>query len=122
MTFFQHEIFNVSFYIFCSFVLAVFILIASRVVSPDNPDLEKLSAYECGFDPYEDARNNFDVRFYLISLLFLVFDLETIFLLPWSVCISFFNTSSFFGMFDFIFELVVGFAYAWIVGALEWEY
>lgn len=81
MTFFQHEIFNISLYIFCSFVLAVFIIIASRVVSPDNPDLEKLSAYECGFDLYEDARNNFDVRvwFYLISLLFLVFDLKTIF-------------------------------------------
>lgn len=122
MTFFQHEIFNISLYIFCSFVLAAFIIIASRVVSPDNPDLEKLSAYECGFDPYEDARNNFDVRFYLISLLFLVFDLETIFLLPWSVCVSFFNTFSFFGMFDFFLELIVGFAYAWIVGALEWEY
>jgi|TARA_Y100000782_G_C10163276_1_gene256546 NADH-quinone oxidoreductase subunit A len=121
MTFFHHEISNISIYIFCSLILALIIIIASRVVSPDNPDLEKLSAYECGFDPYEDARNNFDVRFYLIALLFLVFDLETVFFLPWSVSISFLSINSFSGMFDFIFELVAGFAYAWIVGALEWE-
>jgi NADH-quinone oxidoreductase subunit A len=121
MTFFHHEISNISIYIFCSLVLALIIIIASRVVSPDNPDLEKLSAYECGFDPYEDARNNFDVRFYLIALLFLVFDLETVFFLPWSVSISFLTINSFSGMFDFIFELVAGFVYAWIVGALEWE-
>ena len=116
MTFFHHEISNVSIYIFCSLVLALIIIIASRIVSPDNPDLEKLSAYECGFDPYEDARNNFDVRFYLIALLFLVFDLETVFFLPWSVSISFLSINSFSGMFDFIFELVAGFVYAWIVG------
>ena len=121
MTFFHHEIFNISIYIFCSLVLAFIIIIAARVVSVDNPDLEKLSAYECGFDPYEDARNNFDVRFYLIALLFLVFDLETVFFLPWSVSISFLTIHSFSGMLDFIFELVAGFIYAWIVGALEWE-
>lgn len=121
MTFFHHEISNVSLYIFCSIVLVFIIVIASRIASVNKPDLEKLSAYECGFDPYEDARNNFDVRFYLIALLFLVFDLETVFFLPWSNCISFLSITSFSCMFDFIFELVAGFIYAWIVGALEWE-
>ena len=121
MTFFHHEISNISLYIFCSIVLALIIIVASRIVSTGNPDLEKLSAYECGFDPYEDARNNFDVRFYLIALLFLVFDLETVFFLPWSVSISFLGINGFSGMFDFIFELVAGFIYAWVVGALEWE-
>jgi len=93
----------------------------SFLVSTSNPDTEKLSAYECGFDPYEDARNTFDIRFYLIAILFLIFDLETVYFLPWSLHISFFSQSSFFIMLDFIFELILGLIYAWIVGALEWE-
>ena len=93
----------------------------SFLISTSNPDTEKLSAYECGFDPYEDARNAFDVRFYLIAILFLIFDLETIYFLPWSLNISFFSQSSFLIMLDFIFELIFGFIYAWIIGALEWE-
>jgi NADH-quinone oxidoreductase subunit A len=121
MTFFHHEFSNISLFFFCSLLLSVGILIVSHLVSISNPDSEKLSAYECGFDPYEDARNNFDVRFYLIALLFLIFDLETIFFLPWSVSLSFLTPEGFWGMFDFILELFVGFIYAWIVGALEWE-
>lgn len=121
MTFFHQEFSNISFFFFFSLLLSVGILIISHFVSISNPDSEKLSAYECGFDPYEDARNNFDVRFYLIALLFLIFDLETIFFLPWSVSLSFLNEEGFWGMFDFILELLVGFIYAWIVGALEWE-
>jgi NADH-quinone oxidoreductase subunit A len=99
----------------CAFV------VVNLILSPKHPDPEKLSAYECGFDPYEDARNNFDVRFYLIALLFLLFDLETIFFLPWSVSLSFLSLSGFSAMLDFVFELLVGLIYAWIVGALEWE-
>lgn len=121
MTFFHHEFSNISLFFLCSFILAVIILLASYLVSSYNPDSEKVSAYECGFDPYEDARNNFDVRFYLIALLFLIFDLETIFFLPWSVSLSFLTLNGFGGMLDFIFELLVGYIYAWIVGALEWE-
>ena len=102
-------------------VLAVVFAGLSYVVSAKQADVEKVSAYECGFDPFDDTRKTFDVRFYLISLLFLVFDLETVFFLPWSVSISFLTITSFSGMFDFIFELVAGFIYAWIVGALEWE-
>ena len=86
-----------------------------------NPDSEKVSAYECGFDPYEDARNTFDVRFYLVAILFIIFDLEAVYFYPWCVSFSFLNIEGFWGMFDFIIELVVGFIYAWEVGALEWE-
>lgn len=121
MTFFHHEISNISLYFFCSFILAFLILFISFRVSVYNPDLEKLSAYECGFDPYEDARNNFDVRFYLIALLFLLFDLETIFFLPWSVSLSFLTLLSYHAMTEFLGELLAGLLYAWIVGALEWE-
>lgn len=121
MTFFHHEISNISLYIFCSLVLAFIILIASRVVSPDNPDLEKLSAYECGFDPYEDARNVFDVRFYLVAILFLIFDLEAAYFFPWCVSLSFLSFDGFWGMVDFIVELLFGFIYAWKIGALDWE-
>ena len=104
-----------------SIILGCVIFAASYILAAQPADSEKISAYECGFDPFEDARNRFDVRFYLIALLFLLFDLETVFFLPWSVSISFLSINSFSGMFDFIFELVAGFAYAWIVGALEWE-
>ena len=90
-------------------------------MSTSIPDSEKLSAYECGFDPYEDARNTFDVRFYIIALLFLIFDLETVFFLPFSVSLSFLTISGFAGMLDFILELVVGLVYAWVVGALSHE-
>lgn len=108
--------------LFCfSFFLASFILFLSYRVSMTNPDVEKLSAYECGFDPYEDARNVFDVRFYLVAILFIIFDLEAVYFFPWSVSLSFLSLDSFWGMIDFILELVVGFVYAWEVGALEWE-
>lgn len=111
----------IGLFVLVSIFIAVAILVLSYNVSTYNPDLEKLSTYECGFDPYEDARNTFDVRFYLVAILFLIFDLETIFFFPWAVSISFLTTNSFFGMIDFIIELLAGFIYAWQVGALEWE-
>jgi NADH-quinone oxidoreductase subunit A len=104
-----------------SIFLAVVILAASYIIGVQNPDPEKLSAYECGFDPYEDARNSFDVRFYLVSILFIIFDLEAMFFFPWSVSLSFLQGSGFWGMIDFLIELVIGFIYAWQIGALEWE-
>jgi len=111
--------------IFCLFVFSIFlslvILGASYLIGVQNPDLEKLSAYECGFDPYEDARNSFDVRFYLVSILFIIFDLEAMFFFPWSVSLSFINFLGFWSMMDFLLELIVGFIYAWRIGALEWE-
>ena len=114
-------LFFVTTKIFMSLFLASLILFLSYRVSMTNPDVEKLSAYECGFDPYEDARNVFDVRFYLVAILFIIFDLEAVYFFPWSVSLSFLSLDSFWGMIDFILELVVGFIYAWEVGALEWE-
>ena len=121
LNFFTQEFVSLSIFFLCSLSLALLILITSFIVSTSIPDSEKLSAYECGFDPYEDARNTFDVRFYIIALLFLIFDLETVFFLPFSVSLSFLTISGFAGMLDFILELVVGLVYAWVVGALSNE-
>jgi len=102
-------------------VLALIIVTLSYVLSVQNPETEKLSAYECGFEPYEDARNIFDVKFYLVAILFIIFDIETMFLLPWSVSVSQINALGFWSMIDFLVELGVGFVYIWYVGALEWS-
>ena len=121
MLLFYQKFYIIGLFLSASIFLALFILFLSYRVSAYNPDLEKLSTYECGFDPYEDARNNFDVRFYLVAILFLIFDLETIFFFPWTISLSFITNNGFFGMIDFIIELFAGFIYAWQVGALEWE-
>ena len=97
------------------------ILFLSYRLSTYNPDAEKVSAYECGFDPYEDARNVFDVRFYLVAILFIIFDLEAVYFFPWCVSLSFLSSDGLWGMVDFIAELIAGYIYAWEVGALEWE-
>jgi NADH-quinone oxidoreductase subunit A len=112
---------QVGFLICFSFFLAIFIIFLSFRVSISKPDVEKLSAYECGFDPYEDARNVFDIRFYLVAILFILFDLEAVYFFPFSVSLSFLSLESFWSMLDFIFELIFGLIYAWEVGALEWE-
>lgn len=104
-----------------SVLLAGIILLLSYIIGTQNPDTEKISAYECGFDPYEDARNSFDVRFYLVAILFIIFDLEAMFFFPWSLTASVGNSLSFWVMIDFLVELAVGFVYAWMIGALEWE-
>ena len=85
MSLFYLEFLKLEFYFFLVFFLASLILFLSYRVSMTNPDVEKLSAYECGFDPYEDARNVFDVRFYLVAILFIIFDLEAVYFFPWSV-------------------------------------
>jgi len=121
MSFFNLEFFKLSIYFFISILLAIVILFLSYRLSKYNPDSEKLSSYECGFDPYEDARNTFDVRFYIIAILFLIFDLEAAFFFPWCVSLSFLNSSGIWSMVDFLVELLIGFIYAWIVGALNWE-
>ena len=104
-----------------SIVLASVIFFASIFLSVDKPDTEKLSAYECGLDPYEDARNAFDIRFYVVAILFIVFDLEAMFLYPWVIAVAEFNFFGFWVMIDFLIELIIGFIYAWKIGALEWE-
>ena len=91
------------------------------VVGLRRPDAEKLSAYECGFEAFDDARGKFDVRFYLVSLLFIIFDLEIAFLFPWSVTLREIGVFGFFSMMLFLGFLTVGFIYEWKKGALEWE-
>jgi len=104
-----------------SSVLAAIIYGLSYALARQANDVEKASAYECGFDPFEDARNAFDVRFYLVAILFLVFDLEAVFLFPWSTTIDHLSTPGWWTMMEFLCELIVGFIYAWKKGALEWE-
>jgi NADH-quinone oxidoreductase subunit A len=89
--------------------------------NPTNPDAEKLSAYECGFDTFGDARGKFDVRFYLVSILFIIFDLEVAFLFPWAVSLRTIGPYGFWSMMGFLGVLTVGFIYEWKKGALEWE-
>ena len=121
MSLFYLEFYKVGILFFFSLFLACLILFLSYRVSMTNPDVEKLSAYECGFDPYEDARNVFDVRFYLVAILFIIFDLEAVYVFPWCVSLSLLSSDGLWGMVDFIIELIAGYIYAWEVGALEWE-
>lgn len=96
-------------------------LLFSLLLAPRQIDEEKVSPYECGFEPFENARVRFDVRFYLIAILFIIFDLEIAFLLPWSIVFVTLNWMAFFAMIFFLIILVVGFIYEWKKGALEWE-
>jgi NADH-quinone oxidoreductase subunit A len=101
--------------------LAVAIVVASMLVARQSPDSEKLSPYECGFEPFQDARNKFDVRFYLVAILFIIFDLEVAFLFPWAVTLGSIGMFGFWSMMVFLGVLTVGFIYEWRKGALEWE-
>ena len=101
--------------------LAVVIVLASLIIARQKPDTEKLSAYECGFVPFEDARIKFDVRFYLVAILFIIFDLEAAFLFPWAVSLDQIGWAGWATMMIFIAELVLGLVYAWKKGALDWE-
>jgi NADH-quinone oxidoreductase subunit A len=102
-------------------LLAVVIIGASYFLVRQNPDTEKLSAYECGFEPYEDARHTFDIRFCVIAILFIIFDIEIMFLIPWCVSISKLDLLGFWSMIDFFIELGIGFFYVWYVRALDWD-
>ena len=111
--------------------LVVFIILASLIsgallVAPfllafKAPDSEKLSPYECGFEPFEDARMRFDVRYYLVAILFIIFDLEVAFLFPWAVSLGDIGVFGFWSMVVFLAVLTIGFVYEWMKGALEWE-
>jgi len=96
-------------------------LILGAILSPNKPDSEKNSPYECGFEAFEDARMKFDVRYYLVAILFILFDLEIAFLFPWAVVIQEIGLAGFWAMMMFLFVLVVGFIYEWMKGALEWD-
>jgi NADH-quinone oxidoreductase subunit A len=101
--------------------LSIGFLVASTVIAPRRPDPEKLSAYECGFPAFDDARMKFDVRFYLVSILFIIFDLEVAFLFPWIFEVFEQNVFAFWSMMAFLGVLTIGFIYEWRRGALEWQ-
>ena len=101
--------------------MAIAALTASYIVARQRPDPEKVSAYECGFDAFDDARGLFDVRFYLVAILFIIFDLEIAFLFPWAISLSDTGLFGFWSMMVFLGILTVGFIYEWKKGALEWE-
>ncbi|PPR31264.1 MAG: NAD(P)H-quinone oxidoreductase subunit 3 [Alphaproteobacteria bacterium MarineAlpha9_Bin2] len=121
MNSFYLEYLPIAIFIFIACGLSVLFAFSSWIVGEQNPDDEKLSPYECGFEPFEDARVKFDVRFYLIAILFIIFDLEIAFLFPWSVALSDIGLYGFISMMVFLFLLIVGFVYEWKKGALEWE-
>ena len=104
-----------------SLVISCLVFAISYFLSSRSIDKEKVSAYECGFNPFEDARNQFDVRFYLVAILFIIFDLEVSFLFPWAVTLNNITIFAFWSMFVFLLILTVGFIYEWKKGALEWE-
>ena len=113
--------FPILVFIGIALVVGVGGLIVGSILGPRKPDKAKLSPYECGFDALEDARMPFDVRFYLVAILFIIFDLETAFLFPWAVVLRKIGWQGFWAMMIFLAILVVGFIYEWKKGALEWE-
>lgn len=117
----KKEYFILLIYLLFAIILTVLIIGASYFLARQNPELEKLSAYECGFEPYEDTRHTFDIKFCVIAILFIIFDIEIMFLIPWCVSISKLDLLGFWSMIDFLIELGVGFFYVWYVKALDWN-
>lgn len=113
--------FPVLLFIIIALVIGVLPLALGKLIGPSRPDDKKLSPYECGFEAFEDARMKFDVRFYLVAILFILFDLEIAFLFPWAIVLKEIGTFGFVSMMIFLAILVVGFVYEWMKGALEWE-
>ena len=104
-----------------SLILSIGALSLSFLLSPKKPNDEKLSPYECGFEPFDDARTKFDIRFYLVALLFIIFDLEVVFLFPWAISLENIGIFGYLSMMIFLIILTIGFIYEWKKGALEWE-
>tara|TARA_Y100001980_G_scaffold39964_1_gene17006 strand:- start:162 stop:530 length:369 start_codon:yes stop_codon:yes gene_type:complete len=108
-------------FLIIALVLSAGFILVNFLLSPKNPDPEKLSAYECGFEPFNDSRMEFDVRFYLVAILFIIFDLEIAFLFPWAISLGAIGVFGFVSMMIFLFILTIGFIYEWKKGALDWE-
>lgn len=115
------EYFPILLFILVGLAIGAAPMVLGKVLGPNRPDPEKLSPYECGFEAFEDARMKFDVRYYLVAILFILFDLEIAFLFPWAVALNDIGMAGFLAMMLFLGILVVGFAYEWAKGALEWE-
>ena len=115
------EYFPILLFILVGLAVGVAPLVLGKLLGPNRPDPEKLSPYECGFEAFEDARMKFDVRYYLVAILFILFDLEIAFLFPWAAVINEIGFAGFISMMIFLAILTVGFIYEWMKGALEWE-
>ena len=108
-------------FLIISIIFSIAALSLSFILSPKKPSDEKLSPYECGFEPFDDARTKFDIRFYLVALLFIIFDLEVVFLFPWAISLENIGIFGYLSMMIFLIILTIGFIYEWKKGALEWE-
>ena len=118
---FLSDYFSIILFLFIAIVLSFGFILANFLAAPSNPDSEKLSAYECGFEAFDDSRMEFDVRFYLVAILFIIFDLEIAFLFPWAISLGNIGALGFWSMMIFLGVLTIGFIYEWKKGALEWE-
>lgn len=117
----KEEYLSILIYLFFATFLGILIISLSYFLVTQSPETEKLSTYECGFDPYGDTRDQFNIRFYIIAILFVLFDIEIIFMLPWCVSLSKLDLLGFWSMVEFLAELGIGFIYVWCVGAVEWS-
>ncbi|MGA0057855.1 MAG: NADH-quinone oxidoreductase subunit A [Pelagibacteraceae bacterium] len=118
---FLSEYFSILLFLLIAVGLSFGFILANYLAAPSNPDPEKLSAYECGFEAFDDSRMEFDVRFYLVAILFIIFDLEIAFLFPWAISLGNIGALGFWSMMIFLSVLTIGFIYEWKKGALEWE-
>ena len=118
---FLNDYLSIIIFLAISLILSIGFIFINFVLSPKNPDPEKLSTYECGFEAFNDSRMEFDVRFYLVAILFIIFDLEIAFLFPWAISLGKIGLFGFISMMIFLFILTVGFIYEWKKGALDWE-
>ena len=118
---FLKDYFPIILFIIIALLLSAGFIVINFLFSPKKPDPEKLSAYECGFEPFSDSRMEFDVRFYLVAILFIIFDLEIAFLFPWAISLGNIGLFGFISMMIFLFILTIGFIYEWKKGALDWE-
>ena len=121
LTDFLKDYLSIIIFLFVSLSLSIGFIVLNFLFSPKNPDPEKLSAYECGFEAFGDSRMEFDVRFYLVAILFIIFDLEIAFLFPWAISLGSIGALGFWSMMIFLFILTVGFVYEWKKGALDWD-
>jgi len=121
LTDFLKDYLSIIIFLFIALGLSIGFIVVNYLFSPKNPDPEKLSAYECGFEPFSDSRIEFDVRFYLVAILFIIFDLEIAFLFPWAISLGKIGALGFWSMMLFLFILTVGFIYEWKKGALDWD-
>jgi NADH-quinone oxidoreductase subunit A len=121
LTVFLQDYLSIIIFLFVALALSLGFIFLNYIFSPKNPDPEKLSAYECGFEPFDDSRMEFDVRFYLVAILFIIFDLEIAFLFPWAISLGNIGALGFWSMMLFLFVLTIGFVYEWKKGALDWD-